>query len=50
MVPKNRRRSQHHINDAISRDFVEVCIDYKMMGVTSFDSWGDRPMSEYSKK
>lgn len=45
---KNNRRRQHHVCDIVPRDFVEVCIDYRMMGIAGFDSWGDRPMPEYS--
>ena len=32
-----------HINDIPVRDFVEVCLDYKMTGVGGYDSWGSRP-------
>ena len=33
-------RKQTHINDITPRDFVEVCIDKKMMGVGGDNSWG----------
>ena len=45
---KNRLRRQHHINHIVPRDFVEVNIDFKMMGLAGFDSWGDRPLAEYT--
>ena len=32
-----------HINDIPVRDFVEVCLDWKMTGVGGYDSWGSRP-------
>lgn len=45
---KNNLRRQHHVDDVVMRDFVEVNIDYKMMGLAGIDSWGDRPRSEYT--
>ena len=45
---KNNLRRQHHVDDVVMRDFVEVNIDYKMMGIAGIDSWGDRPRSEYT--
>lgn len=30
------------------RDFVEVNIDNKMMGVAGVDSWGDQPRPEHT--
>lgn len=45
---KNSLRRQHHINDITPRNFVEVCIDYKQTGVAGYNSWGDRPLPEYS--
>lgn len=45
---KNVLRRQHHINDITPRDFVEVCVDYKQTGVAGYNSWGARPLPEYS--
>lgn len=45
---KNVLRRQHHINDVVPRNFVEVCIDYKQQGVGGYDSWGARPEPRYS--
>lgn len=43
---RNRLRRHHHANDVVARDFVEVCLDYRMMGVGGYDSWGSRPDKE----
>lgn len=45
---KNRRPRQTHLNDIIPQDFVEVCIDLKQQGVAGYNSWGARPLPEYS--
>ena len=45
---KNVLRRQHHINDVVPRNFVEVCVDYKQQGVGGYDSWGARPEPRYS--
>ncbi|KAK8842481.1 hypothetical protein M9Y10_026069 [Tritrichomonas musculus] len=45
---KNKNRRQHHINHVIPRDFVEVNIDFRMMGLAGFNSWGDTPLPEYT--
>ena len=45
---KNKRPRQTHINDIVPRDFVEVCIDMKQQGVAGYNSWGARPLPEYS--
>ncbi|WP_414703220.1 glycoside hydrolase family 2 TIM barrel-domain containing protein [Proteiniphilum sp. UBA5280] len=45
---KNNRPRQTHINDIVPRNFVEVCIDMKQQGVAGYNSWGARPLSEYS--
>lgn len=45
---KNKLRRQTHINDTEFRDFIEVCLDMKMMGVAGYNSWGDKPLPEYS--
>ncbi len=43
----NVRPRQTHINDIMPRDFIEVCIDMKQMGVGGYDSWGAMPDSQY---
>ncbi|ASW76498.1 beta-galactosidase [Chryseobacterium piperi] len=45
---RNNRPRQTHINDIIPRNFVEVCVDMKQMGVAGYNSWGARPLPEYS--
>lgn len=45
---KNKRPRQTHINDIVAQDFVEVCIDMKQQGVAGYNSWGARPLPEYS--
>lgn len=45
---RNRLPRQTHINDIAPRDFVEVCIDMKQQGVAGYNSWGARPLPEYS--
>lgn len=45
---KNRRPRHTHLNDISPRDFVEVCIDMKQQGVAGYNSWGDRPLPQYS--
>ena len=44
----NNLPRQTHINDISPRDFVEVCIDMKQQGVAGYNSWGARPLPEYS--
>lgn len=46
--PANRMPRNTHINDISPRDFVEVCVDMKQQGVAGYNSWGDRPMPQYS--
>ena len=45
---KNRLPRHTHINDIVPRDFVEVCVDMKQQGVAGYNSWGARPLPEYS--
>lgn len=45
---KNRMPRATHINDIVPRDFVEVCVDMKQQGVAGYNSWGDRPLPQYS--
>jgi len=45
---RNRLPRQTHLNDVIPQDFVEVCIDLKQQGVAGYNSWGARPLPEYS--
>ena len=44
---RNRRRKHTHINDVKPRDYVEVCLDYRMQGVGGDNSWGARPYAQY---
>lgn len=37
---------QSHINKVVPRDYIEVCLDYRQMGVGGYDSWGAVPDSE----
>ena len=45
---KDLRPRQTHINDIAPRNFVEVCVDMKQMGVAGYNSWGAKPLPEYS--
>ena len=36
-------KSQTHLCDVPTRDYTEVCIDYRQSGVGGYDSWGARP-------
>ena len=40
------RGKQTHINDITKRNYVEVCLDYREVGVGGYDSWGSRPDAE----
>jgi beta-galactosidase len=42
------KRGTMHPVDLIERDFVEVNVDYKQMGVGGEDSWGARPYPQYT--
>ena len=44
---KNIKPRQTHINDITPRDFVEVCVDMKQMGLGGYDSWGAKPDPQY---
>lgn len=44
---KNIKPRQTHINDITPRNFVEVCVDMKQMGVGGYDSWGSIPDPQY---
>ena len=44
---KNIKPRHTHINDITPRDFVEVCLDMRQMGVGGFDSWGAVPDPQY---
>lgn len=43
---KDVLRKQTHASDIKPRNFVEVCVDMKQMGVGGYDSWGSRPIKE----
>lgn len=44
---RNVKPKQTHINDIVPRDFVELCLDYKMLGVGGDDSWYSQPYPQY---
>ena len=39
---KDVRRRQHHIDDIVPRDYVELCVDGVQTGIGGYDSWGQR--------
>lgn len=43
---KNRLRRQHHIDDVIPQDYVEINLDLKQEGVAGYNSWGDKPVGK----
>ena len=45
---KNTLRKQTHEADIVARDYVEICIDMKQSGVAGYNSWGARPLAQYS--
>ena len=45
---KNVLRRMTHVNDITPRNFVEVCVDMKQQGIAGFNSWGDRPLPEFT--
>ena len=47
LVAKNRKPKQTHINDIHPRNFVEVCLDHRMMGVAGDNAWGSQPYPQY---
>jgi beta-galactosidase len=42
------KRGSLHLTDLKARDFVALNIDYKQTGVGGNDSWGARPLPEYT--
>lgn len=44
---RNIKPKQTHTNDIVPRDFVELCVDYGMLGLGGDDSWGAQPYPEY---
>lgn len=46
-LARNVKPKHTHVNDIVDRDFVEVCIDHRMMGLGGDDSWGSRPYEAY---
>ena len=48
LMAQNRKPKQTHVNDIYPRNFVEVCLDHRMMGVAGDDSWGSRPYPQYT--
>ncbi|MGD8779899.1 MAG: glycoside hydrolase family 2 TIM barrel-domain containing protein [Ignavibacteria bacterium] len=45
---EDKNTSNRHIIDITPRDFVELHIDYRMMGVGGDDSWGSTPHKQYT--
>lgn len=45
---RNTLRKMTHVNDIVSRDFVEVCVDMKQQGVAGYDSWGAKVQPGYT--
>ena len=45
---KDVLRHMTHINDITPRNYVEVCVDMKQQGVAGFNSWGDRPLPQFT--
>ncbi|MGL4956457.1 MAG: glycoside hydrolase family 2 TIM barrel-domain containing protein [Bacteroidales bacterium] len=48
LVAKNIKPKQTYTKDITPRNFVEVCIDYKMTGVAGDNSWGATPYEQYT--
>ncbi len=44
---ENVTKKQTHTSDIVPRDFVELCIDHRMMGLGGDDSWGAMPQIQY---
>ena len=44
---RNIKPRMTHINDITPRNFVEVCVDMRQMGVGGYDSWGAIPDPQY---
>lgn len=44
---RNIKPKQTHINDISPRDFVELCLDHKMLGLGGDDSWWSQPYAQY---
>ena len=47
-IGKNELKRQHHIDDVIPHDYVEVNLDLKQEEVAGFNSWGDKPFLTFS--
>jgi beta-galactosidase len=45
---RNSMRKQTHEADIQPRNFVEVCVDMRQCGVAGYNSWGARPLPQYS--
>lgn len=45
---RNVLRRMTHTNDISMRNFVEVCLDYRMEGLAGYDSWGARPLPPHT--
>lgn len=45
---KNKKPRHTHINDIEPQDYIEVCVDMLQQGVAGYNSWGARPLTEYT--
>ncbi len=43
---RNVRRRQHHVDDVVPQDYMEVCIDGVHSGIGGYDSWGAKAEPE----
>ncbi len=43
----DKNKNLRHTIDIVKKDFIQLHIDYKMMGLGSDDSWGAMPHNEY---
>jgi len=46
-LDQGTKKNYRHTNDLVERDFVELMVDYKQMGVGGDDSWWARPHKQY---
>ena len=47
-VSSNVLKRQHHIDDVVPHDYVELNIDLKQEGVAGFNCWDDHALPEFS--
>lgn len=46
-APVSETTAHRHNNDPKSGNYIDVCIDYRMMGVGGDNSWGALPLEQY---